>query len=276
MNTFDQINDATGFANGDKWMTDEQIYDYFTTENMRRMFRDQATLTQDELDEMAEAVIENRWHMEADSEPTCDQIAALQDEATTAANGRGLHYRSAEWQRLAECVSWQGIWPVIDADGELTGEISEGSESELNVDDEAMIDADDARAGGWKIDAEEGRAYRPTVAVEFAVADETIRTCAIDDLIGLEHTAAAEACEAYRRAAVDALEADDRAGRLRAERPRGQRIVHSQWAGAGWSYSAGAIGTMAQLTDDEKAAVSAADDAGRRAAQAIVDAAETV
>ena len=36
MKTFDQINDATGFANGEKWMTDEQIYDYFTTENMRR------------------------------------------------------------------------------------------------------------------------------------------------------------------------------------------------------------------------------------------------
>jgi hypothetical protein len=84
MKTFDQINDATGFANGDKWMTDEQIYGYFTTENMRRMFRDQATLTQDELDEMAEVVIENRWHMEADSEPTREQIAALQDEAAAA------------------------------------------------------------------------------------------------------------------------------------------------------------------------------------------------
>jgi len=86
MKTFDQINDATGFANGDKWMTDEQIYDYFTTENMRRMFCDQATLTQDELDEMAEAVIENRWHMEAEveSEPTREQIAALQGEAAAA------------------------------------------------------------------------------------------------------------------------------------------------------------------------------------------------
>ena len=84
MKTFDHINDATGFANGDKWMTDEQIYDYFTTENMRRMFRDQATLTQDELDEMAAAVIENRWHMEADSEPTRKQIAALRDEAAAA------------------------------------------------------------------------------------------------------------------------------------------------------------------------------------------------
>jgi hypothetical protein len=84
------------------------------------------------------------------------------DEATAAADGRGLHYRSAEWQRLAEPLHWQGIWPVIDASGELTGPISEGGEDELNVDDEAMIDADEARAGGWRIDAEEGRAYPPT------------------------------------------------------------------------------------------------------------------
>ena len=84
------------------------------------------------------------------------------DEATAAAKGRGLHYRSAEWQRLAAFVQWPGIWPVIDANGDLTGDISEGCESELNVDDEAMIDADDARAGGWEIDAEEGRACPPT------------------------------------------------------------------------------------------------------------------
>jgi hypothetical protein len=84
------------------------------------------------------------------------------DEATAAEDGRGLHYRSAEWQRLAAFAQWQGVWPVIDANGDLTGDISEGCESELNVDDEAMIDADDARAGGWRIDAEEGYAYPPT------------------------------------------------------------------------------------------------------------------
>ena len=83
------------------------------------------------------------------------------DEATAAADGRGMHYRSAEWQRLAETLHWQGIWPVIDADGELTGEISEGGENELNVNDEAMIDADEARDGGWRIDVEDGRAYPP-------------------------------------------------------------------------------------------------------------------
>jgi len=195
------------------------------------------------------------------------------DEATAAEDGRGLHYRSAEWQRLAECVQWRGIWPVIDADGNLTGEISEGDDNESNVDDEAMIDTDDARAAGWKV--EDGYASPPSpVAVEFAVADETIRTCAIDDLIGLEHTAAAEACAAYHRAATQALIDDTRAGRLTVSSPRGQRRLHSQWMGSYWRFSSGAIGTMGDLTEDEKAAVSAADDAGREAAKKIVEAAE--
>ena len=114
----------------------------------------------------------------------------------------------------------------------------------------------------------------PTVAVEFAVCNETIRTRAIDDLIGLEHPNAAEACAAYHRAATQSLIDDKRASRLTVESPRGQRILHSQWAGAYFKYSAGAIGTMGELTDAEKAAVSAADDAGREAAQKIVDDAE--
>jgi hypothetical protein len=195
------------------------------------------------------------------------------DEATAAEDGRGLHYRSAEWQRLAERCQWQGIWPVIDADGDLTGEISEGGEDESNVDDEAMIDTDAARAAGWKV--EDGYASPPSpVAVEFAVCDETIRTCAIDDLIGLEHTAAAEACAAYHRAATQALIDDTRAGRLTVSSPRGQRRLHSQWMGSGFKFSAGAIGTMGDLTEDEKAAVSAADDAGREAARKIAEAAD--
>lgn len=195
------------------------------------------------------------------------------DEATAAEDGRGLHYRSAEWQRLAERCHWQGLWPVIDADGNLTGEISEGAESESNVDDEAMIDTDEARTAGWRID--DGYAFPPSpVAVEFAICDETIRTCAIDDLIGLEHTAASEACAAYHRAATQSLIDDTRAGRLTVESPRGQRRLHSQWMGSGWKYSSGAIGTMADLTEDEKAAVSAADDAGREAARKIVEEAE--
>ena len=76
---------------------------------------------------------------------------------------RGKRYDAPQTRAAGALCEWQGIWPVIDRDGRLTGEFSEGGENELNVDDEAMIDAGEARAGGWRIDAEEGHAYPPTV-----------------------------------------------------------------------------------------------------------------
>jgi len=218
---------------------------------------------------------DGRLVIETNGDPVWESEAGFSTAAAeiVAEEGRGLRYRSKEWRILAELVQWDCCWPVIDADGELTGEISEGADSESNVDDEAMIDTDEARAAGWTV--EDGYASPPPpVAVEFAICDETIRTCAIDDLIGLEHTAAAEACAAYHRAATQALIDDTRAGRLTVESPRGQRILHSQWMGSHFKFSAGAIGTMGDLTAVEKAAVSAADDAGREAARKIVEAAE--
>ena len=113
------------------------------------------------------------------------------------------------------------------------------------------------------------------VIVEFAVADETIRDRGgIDEFAGLEHPYMADACAAYRAAATATLADDARAGRLVADRPQGQRILHSAWAGTYWKYSSGAIGTMGDLTDDEKAAVSAADDAGREAARKLIEEAD--
>lgn len=113
------------------------------------------------------------------------------------------------------------------------------------------------------------------VIVEFAVANETIRDRGgIDEFAGLEHPYMAEACEAYRDAATSALEDDARARRLVVDRPHGQRILHSAWAGTYWNYSSGAIGTMGDLTEAEKAAVSAADDAGRAAARKLIEEAD--
>lgn len=60
---FDEMNDATGFANGMEFEDEQQVRDYFTIENMNHMFNDGTDFTQDDLDEMAESVIENRWHM---------------------------------------------------------------------------------------------------------------------------------------------------------------------------------------------------------------------
>lgn len=57
------INDATGFENGAKFISAEDVYNYFTVEVMVGMFG-QCTQTQGELDEMAERVIEKKWHCE--------------------------------------------------------------------------------------------------------------------------------------------------------------------------------------------------------------------
>jgi hypothetical protein len=200
------------------------------------------------------------------NEMTCD---------TAADKGRGLHYQSQAWATIAEDADWTGMWPAIDRGGKLTGQAVDSDETAvgwLNVDDEAMIPEDEARAGGWTIDADEGRAEPPKpAAVEFAVADETIRICGgLEDDAGLEHPEMHRACAAYRRAAIASLEDDSRAGRLVAEGPRGQRLLHSAWAGSRWSYSCGAIGTMATLTEDEKAAVGAAHDAGLEAAMKVI------
>jgi hypothetical protein len=106
------------------------------------------------------------------------------------------------------------------------------------------------------------------VDVELAEADETIRQRAgLEDFAGLEHPAMAAACQAYHAAVVEALADDPRARRLNVISPKGRRILHSQWCGAGFAYTQGAIGVMSgSLTADEKQAISDADDAGRAAA----------
>ena len=97
------------------------------------------------------------------------------------------------------------------------------------------------------------------VMVEVATTCETIREC-----VGLEDHD--EACAAYRQAAIDSIEDSG----LRWCDPRGQRVLHSQWMGAQFEFSSGAIGTFAFLTDAQRAAIDAADDAGRAAAQKAI------
>lgn len=190
-------------------------------------------------------------------------------------DGAGLHYGSAEWRTIAAEGDWAGEWPEIDRRGILTGNAVGSADNYLNVGDEAMIPVSEAVAGGWQIDREEGRAEPPPpVMVEVATTDETLRICGgLEDFAGLEHTAIADACEAYRRAATAAL--DTAGGRLNPCGPRGRRLLHSQWMGAKWGYQCGAIGTMATtLTDAERDAIGAAHDAGLAAAKSVIERAD--
>lgn len=60
---FDTINDATGFANGTHFTTADEVREYFTPENMRSMFGDDAIVDDEKLTAWAEMAIANRWHM---------------------------------------------------------------------------------------------------------------------------------------------------------------------------------------------------------------------
>jgi len=60
---FDTINDATGFANGTKFATADEVREYFTPESQRSMFGDDAIVDDEKLGEWAAMVIANRWHM---------------------------------------------------------------------------------------------------------------------------------------------------------------------------------------------------------------------
>lgn len=65
MYTFDTINSVTGFANGDKFANEQAVREYFTYDTMAEMFGadECADIEQDELDAMAQTVIQNGWHM---------------------------------------------------------------------------------------------------------------------------------------------------------------------------------------------------------------------
>lgn len=67
MMDFDYINEISAFADGDLFLDEGEIRDYFTVENFDVMFSpsylDTLELTQEDLTKMADVVIENKWHI---------------------------------------------------------------------------------------------------------------------------------------------------------------------------------------------------------------------
>jgi hypothetical protein len=85
------------------------------------------------------------------------------DPETAAWVGLGEHYQSEAWRAIAAAVDWTDYYPVIDRGGCITGAVVTADEEGpwLNVGDEAWISEDEAEAGGWAIDRDEGRARPP-------------------------------------------------------------------------------------------------------------------
>lgn len=58
-----RISEATGFDAGDRFEDEAQVREYFTVAAWESMNDEKCPFTQDDLDAMAAAVIEHRWHM---------------------------------------------------------------------------------------------------------------------------------------------------------------------------------------------------------------------
>ena len=76
----------------------------------------------------------------------CDQGHLLSELAERAS---GLRYDSTEAKAILDTEDWANHWPVVDADGLLTGDVVEtdGCAGYLNVRDEAMIAVEELRPG---------------------------------------------------------------------------------------------------------------------------------
>jgi hypothetical protein len=59
----DEIDNATGYANGDLFKNAQEVREYFTVAVQREMFREDAVTDQEQLDEWAEWVVEHESHM---------------------------------------------------------------------------------------------------------------------------------------------------------------------------------------------------------------------
>lgn len=60
--TFDEINEKTGFAEGDLFHSPEEVRRFFTIRNLISL-RGECALTTRQLEAIATEVITNRWHM---------------------------------------------------------------------------------------------------------------------------------------------------------------------------------------------------------------------
>lgn len=60
--TRSQINDASGFDNGEQFGSPEEVRNYFTIDNLVNLFNEPCPFSQEQLNEMAEIVILNEWN----------------------------------------------------------------------------------------------------------------------------------------------------------------------------------------------------------------------
>lgn len=78
-----------------------------------------------------------------------------------------IHMEDKHWQRLADVFDWNNVWPVVDKDCCLTGEVVEPTDWKyLPVwpSWDAVISREEASAAGWTVNLEDGYAIHPKEA----------------------------------------------------------------------------------------------------------------
>lgn len=107
-----------------------------------------------------------------------------------------------------------------------------------------------------------------TKRIEVCYSDEWLRVfgpldCGVED-------DSEDASREYQSIAIRTLEADPRAVDFEIDWAIGQRRMCHGWNGAKFTFQSGGIATFADLTDDEKDAIYAADEAATAAANAML------
>ncbi len=75
-------------------------------------------------------------------------MKTMKTAETQAQRVDGLHYRSKQARKILDQggVAWDGLWPVVDGDGRLTGDVIDSQDGYYNVDDLVMVAAGDLEA----------------------------------------------------------------------------------------------------------------------------------
>ena len=100
-----EISDSTGFDNGDVFEDEARVRAYFTPQNQREMFGEDAITDTVWLVAAADYVIANRWHMDQtiDIEPFC----AYTNDEESCGGGKALRvYPDGSGQTFACDTHW--------------------------------------------------------------------------------------------------------------------------------------------------------------------------
>ncbi len=108
--------------------------------------------------------------------------------------------------------------------------------------------------------------------VEYATNNESVM-CSTDHEFSADKK---ELAYEYVTTSNRAFAVDPRCHNLELVHPQRLRGLHSQWAGAGYTYRIGIYGTFADLASDEKQALCDADSAGRKAMEELAASYEEV